>query len=126
MWIHAPQREGGLGGEVMFPLLVDEKREIARAYGVLNAKRVALRGLFVIDAKGVVRHASVNNMDIERNSEEALRVVQAVVHTSKNPEKVCPAKWRPGRETMKTDLDPEGCKEYSLNDYGPRRTSIRD
>jgi alkyl hydroperoxide reductase subunit AhpC len=107
-WINTPRSEGGIGG-VTIPLLADLKKEVARDYGVLLPEGVALRGLFVIDPKGIVRHITVNDLPIGRSVDEALRVVQAVQFADQHGE-VCPANWTPGKETMKAD--PEGSKEY--------------
>ena len=107
-WTNTPRKEGGIAG-VTIPLLADLKKEIARDYGVLLPDGVALRGLFVIDPKGVVRHITINDLPIGRSVDEALRVVQAVQFADKHGE-VCPANWTPGKDSMKAD--PTGSKEY--------------
>lgn len=70
---------------------------------------VALRGLFLIDPKGLIRHATINDLPIGRSVDEALRVLQACQFTDKHGE-VCPANWHPGSKSMKAD--PKGSKEY--------------
>jgi len=107
-WINTPRKEGGISG-VTIPLLADLKKEIARDYGVLLPDGVALRGLFVIDPKGIVRHTTINDLPIGRSVDEALRVVQAMQFADEHGE-VCPANWEPGKATMKAD--PQGSKEY--------------
>jgi alkyl hydroperoxide reductase subunit AhpC len=107
-WVNTPRNDGGIAG-VTIPLLADLKKEVARDYGVLLPDGVALRGLFVIDPKGIVRHITVNDLPIGRSVDEALRVVQAVQFADEHGE-VCPANWTPGKDTMKAD--PEGSKEY--------------
>jgi len=84
-------------------LIADAKGEVARVYRVLGADGVALRGLFVVDANGVVQHAVWNDIGMGRNVEEVLRVVQAVKHTTDNPNTACPMNWRPGEKTMRLD-----------------------
>jgi peroxiredoxin (alkyl hydroperoxide reductase subunit C) len=70
---------------------------------------VALRGLFLIDREGVVRHALVNDLPLGRNVGEALRVLDALQFTEKHGE-VCPANWKTGDDAMKPTA--EGVAEY--------------
>jgi len=107
-WYNTPRREGGIA-DVKIPLLADLDKRIAADFGVLLPEGVALRGLFIIDPKGVVRHITVNDLGIGRSVDEALRVVQAVQFVEEHGE-VCPAGWEPGRDSMKPD--PQGSRSY--------------
>ncbi|XP_018326213.1 peroxiredoxin-2 [Agrilus planipennis] len=108
-WINTPRSEGGLGN-ISYPLLSDLKKDIARDYEVLLEKEgIALRGLFLIDPKGIVRHMCVNDLPIGRSVDEALRLVEAVQFADTHGE-VCPANWRKGDKTIKPD--PKGSKEF--------------
>lgn len=107
-WANTPREKGGLH-PIKIPLVSDIKKEIARKFGVLMNESVAVRGLFIIDGKGVVRHATINDLPIGRSVDEALRVVQAIQFTDKHGE-VCPANWKPGSKTMKAD--PKESLEY--------------
>jgi alkyl hydroperoxide reductase subunit AhpC len=108
-WIKMPRVDGGLG-PLKFPLVSDLTKQIAKDYGVLIEEGgVALRGLFLIDTKGVVRHLLVNDLPLGRSTDEALRVLDALQFVEKHGE-VCPANWRPGSMTMKAE--PKGSKEY--------------
>lgn len=101
-WINTPRKAGGLGG-LDYPLVSDLNKKIARDYGVLTQdESVALRGLFVIDRDGVVRHELVNDLPIGRSVEEAMRVLDALQFFETHGE-VCPANWHPGDKTMKPD-----------------------
>lgn len=101
-WTRTPREEGGLG-PVRFPLISDITHQISRSYGVyLEDKGVALRGLFLIDSNGIVRHMLVNDLPLGRSVEEALRIVDALTHFEKYGE-VCPANWKPGADTIKPD-----------------------
>jgi peroxiredoxin (alkyl hydroperoxide reductase subunit C) len=54
-WASTARKDGGLGA-VNIPLLSDKNHKISKTYGVLiEEEGVALRGLFIIDPKGVVR-----------------------------------------------------------------------
>ena len=70
---------------------------------------VALRGLFLLDKDGVLRHALINDLPIGRSVDEAIRVLDALQFVEKHGE-VCPANWKPGALSMKAD--PKGSKEY--------------
>lgn len=107
-WVNTPRDKGGLG-EIKFPLIADLNKDIARQYDVLLDGGVALRGLFIIDPKGTVRHSTINDLPVGRNVDEALRVIQAFQFVEENGE-VCPANWTPGADTMKPD--PVGSQEY--------------
>lgn len=108
-WNQTPRNKGGLGG-VQYPLVADLNKNIARSYGVLiEESGIALRGLFIIDKEGVVRHLLVNDLPLGRSVEEAIRVIDALQFFEKNGE-VCPANWKPGQASMKAD--PKGSQEY--------------
>jgi len=98
-WKSTPVEQGGIG-QIRYPLVADLDKSISRAYGVLVNDAVALRGLFLIDRNGIVRHALVNDLSLGRSVEEALRIVDALQFTEKHGE-VCPANWHPGEEAMK-------------------------
>jgi peroxiredoxin (alkyl hydroperoxide reductase subunit C) len=102
-WKNTPREHGGIGN-VQFPLVADMTKEIARSYGVLVNESVALRGLFLIDKQGIVRHALINDLPLGRNVDEALRVLDALQFTEKHGE-VCPANWHAGEEGMKPTAD---------------------
>jgi peroxiredoxin 2/4 len=58
-WSTTPRKNGGLGS-VNIPLLSDKNLKISRDYGVLiEEEGIALRGLFLIDPRGVVRQVCV-------------------------------------------------------------------
>ncbi|MDR4506763.1 MAG: peroxiredoxin [Candidatus Brocadiaceae bacterium] len=107
-WRLTRPEDGGIG-QIGFPLIADLNKEIARKYGVLFDESVALRGLFLIDKQGVVRHQVVNDLPLGRNVAEALRMVDALQFTEKQGE-VCPANWQLGEEGMKPTA--EGVAEY--------------
>ncbi len=107
-WIETPRNDGGLGG-CNYPLVSDLNKEIAKAFDVLTDGGVALRGSFIIDKEGVVRQATVNDLPVGRNVDEALRLIKAFQYTDEHGE-VCPAGWEDGSDTIKPDV--AGSKEY--------------
>ncbi len=107
-WKETPVEKGGIGN-IQYPLVADLTKEISRSYEVLVDNSVALRGLFLIDKEGVIQHSVVNNLDLGRSVDEALRMVDALQHTEKHGE-VCPANWKEGDEAMKPSA--EGVADY--------------
>ncbi len=98
-WRNTPTTEGGLG-PVKFPLVADLTKAIARDYDVLiEADGIALRGTFLIDRNGVVRHQMINDGPLGRNADEAVRLVEALQFHEQHGE-VCPAGWNKGDEGM--------------------------
>ncbi|MFQ5592343.1 MAG: peroxiredoxin [Phycisphaerae bacterium] len=103
-WQNVPRKEGGLG-DIAFPMISDQTHQISRSYGVLlEDKGVALRGLFLIDRDGIIRHKVVNDLPLGRSVDEALRMVDALQFFEEHGE-VCPANWRPGQPTIKPDVE---------------------
>jgi len=100
-WTNMPRSKGGLG-DVSFPLIADLDKSIAQKYDVLLDAGIALRGLFVIDPKGIVRHSTINDLPVGRNVDETIRIIEAFQFVEKNGE-VCPANWNPGDKTMIAD-----------------------
>jgi alkyl hydroperoxide reductase subunit AhpC len=82
-WSRQPRREGGVEG-LRYALLADVNRDACYAYGVLTEEGVALRA-------------------VGRSVDEALRVL-AACQVARESGEVCPANWKPGRETMKPDV----------------------
>ncbi len=107
-WKQTPVEKGGIGN-VQFPLVADLSKEIAKSYGVLLDAGIALRGLFIIDRDGIVRHELINDLPLGRSVDEALRILDALQFHEEHGE-VCPANWRPGEEAMKPTA--EGVAEY--------------
>ena len=107
-WRETPVNQGGIG-KISFPLVADLTKEISKSYDVLLDGGVALRGSFLIDANGTVRHAVVNDLPLGRNVDEMLRMIDAQQFTDEFGE-VCPAGWQKGDEGMKADTD--GVAEY--------------
>lgn len=107
-WKNTPVEKGGIGN-VQYPIVADITKKIARDYGILLNDSVALRGLFLIDREGVVRHALVNDLPLGRSVDEAIRMVDALQFFEKNGE-VCPANWHQGDEAMKPSA--EGVASY--------------
>ena len=107
-WCNTAVEQGGVG-KLGYPLVADLNKNIARNYDVLLNESVALRGSFLIDEQGVVRHQVVNDLPLGRNIDEMLRMVDALDFNKQHGE-VCPAGWTKGKQGMKPSK--EGVATY--------------
>lgn len=107
-WKNTPQENGGIG-PIRYPLVSDLDKTISTNYQVLLDSGIALRGLFLIDRDGIVRHQVVNDLPLGRNVNEAMRILHALQFTEKHGE-VCPANWQQGEDAMKPTA--EGVASY--------------
>ena len=108
-WLQTQRDDGGLG-DLNYPLVSDLTKEISQSYNVLTEEGKALRGLFIIDTEGIIQYSLVNNFDVGRNVNEALRTLKAIQYVQSHPDEVCPANWNPGDATLMAD--PIKSKEY--------------
>jgi peroxiredoxin (alkyl hydroperoxide reductase subunit C) len=113
-WKNTPVENGGIG-DIQYPLVQDLNKSVARSYGILFNDEVALRGLFLIDTRGIVRHAVINDLPLGRSVNEALRMVDALQFVETHGDQVCPADWREGEEAMKPTA--EGVATYLANKH---------
>ena len=102
-WKNTPRDQGGIG-DINYPLVADLDKNISREYGILSDEAVALRGLFLVDKEGVVRHELVNDLGLGRSVVEAIRMLDALKFSEEHGE-VCPANWHEGDEAMKPTAD---------------------
>ncbi len=82
--------------DLPFPMVSDLKRELTTALGVLDKQEgVALRATFIVDPQGVIRFVSVNDLNVGRNPQEVLRVLDAL-----QTDELCPCNWQKGQTTL--------------------------
>jgi peroxiredoxin (alkyl hydroperoxide reductase subunit C) len=110
-WRETPVEKGGIG-KINFPLVADLTKQISKDYDVLLDGGVALRGSFLIDANGLIRHAVINDLPLGRNIDEMIRMIDAMLFTNEHGE-VCPAGWQKGDDAMKPTAD--GVADYLAN-----------
>lgn len=83
------------------PMLADIKRELTSALGILDKREgVAQRATFIVDPDGYIRFSMVTDMDIGRNPEEVLRILDALKTGA-----LCPCNWHKGEDVI--DLQKE-------------------
>lgn len=108
-WLNSPRSKGGIEG-VKYPIVADLNKNISQAYGVLLPEEgIALRGLYILDKEGIVRHQTINDLPIGRSVDEVLRTLDALISFNTHGE-VCPANWQAGARSMKPTK--EGLEAY--------------
>lgn len=91
--------------KVQYPMIADPTGKLSRVFEVMiEEEGLALRGSFIIDPEGVVQAYEVHSNGIGREASELLRKLQAAKFVRENGE-VCPAKWKPGKESLKPTID---------------------
>nr|YP_009511478.1 2-Cys peroxiredoxin [Gracilariopsis mclachlanii]AXI97355.1 2-Cys peroxiredoxin [Gracilariopsis mclachlanii] len=108
-WLQTEREAGGLGN-LNYPLISDLTKQISLSYNVLTEDGKALRGLFIIDQKGIIQYSLVNNLDFGRSVSETLRILKAIQYVQSHPDEVCPANWQPGEATIIST--PQRSKDY--------------
>ncbi|MEM7790907.1 MAG: alkyl hydroperoxide reductase subunit C [Verrucomicrobiota bacterium] len=89
-----------------FPMVGDPTGTITRGFDVMiEEEGLALRGTFVADPEGKIKVVEVHDLGIGRSAVDLVRKVQAAQYVANNDGQVCPAKWKPGEETLKPSLD---------------------
>lgn len=92
--------------KVQFPMIADPTRRLCQEFGTyLEESGVSLRATFIIDPDGVIRSVEIHDLNIGRSIEEILRKLQAALYVREHKGEVCPASWKPGKKTLKPNLD---------------------
>lgn len=108
-WARVNRKQGGVMG-VAFPLLSDPRRDVATEYGVLIEESAqAMRGLFILNTQGILKHVTINHADLGRSVDEALRTLDAITVTE-TLGVVCPANWKQGQKPLEPSQ--EGLEAY--------------
>jgi peroxiredoxin (alkyl hydroperoxide reductase subunit C) len=90
------------GIEIPFPIIADSNKEVATLYGMLSpgeSKTEASRCVFVIDPNGIVRAMIYYPLTTGRNTDEILRLIDALQTTDKH-KVATPANWKPGEKAI--------------------------
>ncbi len=88
--------------EVNFPLIEDITMEVAKMYGMIQPNEdstKAVRAVFYIDPKGIIRAMIYYPLSLGRNFDELYRVLQAL-KTADEFDVATPADWRPGDDLI--------------------------
>ena len=80
-----------------FPMLADTAKRLSTSLGILDEEEgVAKRATFLVDPEGIIRFVYVTDLNVGRNPQEVLRVLDAL-----QTDELCPCNWKQGEETLK-------------------------
>ena len=99
-WVQSIQQNAGV--EITFPIIADLEMNVAHAYGMIHPESNgtnAVRAVFIIDDKGIVRAMVYYPLNAGRNVDELLRLIDAL-QTSDREGVSCPANWTTGDEVV--------------------------
>ncbi len=83
-------------GNVDFPMLSDLNRNLSLELGILDEEEaVSQRAVYIIDPNMVIRFISVSDLNVGRNPDEVLRVLDALQNGG-----LCPVSWKKGEKTI--------------------------
>lgn len=83
--------------ELSIPLLSDIKRQLSSDLGILDNKEgVCLRATFIVDNNNIIRHITVNDLNVGRNTKETLRILDAL-----QTGELTPCNWNSGDAVLK-------------------------
>jgi peroxiredoxin (alkyl hydroperoxide reductase subunit C) len=88
--------------EIKFPVIDDHQKTASRLYGMLHepvSTNKDVRGVFVIDPQNVVRSINFYPMQVGRNMNEIVRLVEAL-QTVDQAKVLTPANWVNGDDVM--------------------------
>ncbi len=91
-----------LGVRLPYPLIADSTRSVSGLYGMIHpgeSETVTVRALFVVDPKGIIRAVIYYPLNVGRNVDEVLRLVDAL-QTSDSNGVACPVNWKPGEPVI--------------------------
>ncbi|MCR4335375.1 MAG: redoxin domain-containing protein [archaeon] len=92
--------------KINFPMIADPTGKMCRAFGTyIEEEGLSLRGSFIVDPDGILKAFEMNDNSIGRSAQELLRKLQAAKFVREHKGLVCPANWKPGKDTLKPGLD---------------------
>jgi peroxiredoxin (alkyl hydroperoxide reductase subunit C) len=83
-------------------MIADSTRAVSELYGMIHpgaAAAVTVRALFVIDPKRIVRALIYYPLNVGRNVDEVVRLIDALQTADKNGV-ACPVNWKPGDKVI--------------------------
>ncbi len=82
--------------DLPFPMVSDIKHELSRALGIEHpTEGVAMRATYIVDPEGIIRFVSVTDLNVGRNVDEVLRVLDAL-----QTDELCPCNWQKDQPTL--------------------------
>jgi peroxiredoxin (alkyl hydroperoxide reductase subunit C) len=123
-WVRSIKQNFGV--DIKFPIIADLDMKVATLYGMIHAASsdtAAVRAVFFIDPKRILRAMIYYPLNVGRNFDEVVRVVDAL-QTADQHGVACPADWRPGDKvivpapTTTAEADRRmAAKEFDVTDW---------
>ncbi|HQW04987.1 MAG: peroxiredoxin [Flavobacteriales bacterium] len=95
-WVQAVREKTGVYMD--FPIIADIDMKVAKLYGMLHenaSSTAAVRAVFFIDPKGIIRLVMYYPLNVGRNMEEIMRVLEAMQTADANG-CAMPLNWKKG------------------------------
>lgn len=99
-WLRNIEEKTGV--HIPFPVIADLNKEVASKYGMVQegaSKTEAVRAVFIIDPKGILRAMIYYPLTTGRNMQEILRLIDGL-QTSDKYQVATPANWQPGDKVV--------------------------
>ena len=127
--------EQNFGAKIPFPVIADLDQSVARLYGMVHTPSsvtAAVRCVFFIDPKRILRAMIYYPLNVGRNFDEIMRVIDAL-QTADKYGVACPANWKPGQEvivpppvTAKDAEERTKSKEFKVTDWYFSRKKLQE
>ncbi len=93
-------------GKVTYPMLADPAHRLSLDFDVLSDDDgMSERAVFILDPKGKIVSCAINSGGVGRNATELLRILRACKFVDEHGDRVCPAGWQKGDDTLAPSLD---------------------
>ena len=99
-WVQAVREKTGVYMD--FPIIADIDMKVAKLYGMLHenaSNTAAVRAVFFIDPKGIIRLVMYYPLNVGRNMEEIMRVLEAMQTADANG-CAMPLNWKKGEKVI--------------------------
>ena len=106
-WVHkAWHDKSDTIKKINYPMLSDSTFQLSRSFGVhIEDEGRSYRSTFLVDPKGLIKFADMQDNSVGRNATEIVRKVKAAQFVAEHPDEVCPANWQPGEKTLTPGLN---------------------
>ena len=96
-FVHLAWRNSDPGlKKLKFPMIADTSKSLSRKLGILEkVNKIAYRTTYIIDPDGIIQHVSVNGLNVGRNVQETIRLLDAF-----QTGELTPCDWVPGENTL--------------------------
>ncbi len=92
--------------QVNYPMAADPTGALCRALGTyIEEEGLSYRASIIVNPEGVIKAFEMHDNSIGRSGEELLRKLQAAQYVNDHAGQVCPAKWKPGSDTLEPGVD---------------------